>query len=383
MHPQNTELDLRVLILAPRGRDAKLVEAMLCRAGIEAQAADSIDVLCNQMQAGAGAVVITEEAVHREFLIKLCEVLQRQPPWSDLPLILLTTGGEEDSVKTWQLVNRLDPVGNVSLLERPLRSITLISAVQVALRARKRQYEVRSLHEGLERRVAERTVELERLNQEAEGFSYSISHDLRAPLRAIAGTSRMILEDHPTGLPDDVLDNLERQVVAANRLAQLIDDLLKLSRLSREQMRPKPFDFSKLAQDVGIELRGDHQVRGCKFEIQPGLTAYGDPLLVRFVLLNLMQNACKFSPDGGTVTVGRTEDSVYFVSDQGIGFDMRYVAKLFRPFERLVTEQEFSGTGIGLANVRRIVERHSGRVWAESAPGEGATFSFTLPEKAA
>ncbi|AIE83840.1 sensor histidine kinase [Fimbriimonas ginsengisoli] len=370
-------IEERVLILAPTGRDGHLIATILCQRDIEAEAVGSIAEFCAKIAEGGGAAIVTEEGLSGTALEALRTTLARQPAWSDIPIVILTTGGETAAAKTWNLVQRLEPSGNVSLLERPLRSITLVNAVQVALRSRRRQYEVRDLYETLEGRVAERTAELERLNREAEGFNYSISHDLRAPLRAIIATSQMLVQDYSAGLPEQAQYYLQRQSDAASRLAALIDDLLKLSRLSHTEMRPVSFNLSDLAQEVIDEMALNGPVK-CTFQVQPDLNAFGDPFLVRFVLWNLLNNACKFSPEGGLVSVSQEQGGAFCVRDQGIGFDMRYVEKLFQPFERLVTESQFPGTGIGLANVKRIVERHGGRVWAESEPGCGSRFLFTL-----
>lgn len=234
---------------------------------------------------------------------------------------------------------------------------------------------IRTLNQELENRVIERTDELRAANTELEGFTYSVSHDLRGPLRTINATSKILLEDLGTELPEEARQLLTKQASAAGRLGQLIDDLLKLSRIARQEISRVSVDVSALALSVSSEL-----VPG-EFDIQPGMLAAADEDLLRFVLLNLMENAAKFSPQGTKIQVGRkliAGRSAFFVADHGIGFDMRYAEKLFLPFERLVRQEEFPGTGIGLANVKRIVERHGGEVWAESEPGKGATFYFTL-----
>jgi PAS domain S-box-containing protein len=239
-----------------------------------------------------------------------------------------------------------------------------------------RLYErVSSMNEELERRVTERTAELEAANREMEGFTYSISHDLRAPLRAIVSSSRMLEEDFGPQLTPEANALLERQRSAALKMATLIEDLLNFSRIGRQEIRKRAIDLSALAADV-VEEYGE----GCSVEVQPGMEFQGDPALIRLVLQNLIENACKYSPGGGRVRVGTVqtdEGLAYFVADQGIGFDMQYAERIFRPFERLHRDGEFEGTGIGLANVRRIVERHGGKVWAESTPGQGSTFYFT------
>jgi PAS domain S-box-containing protein len=238
--------------------------------------------------------------------------------------------------------------------------------------------ELRELNFELEKRVDDRTAELKFANHEMEGFTYSVSHDLRAPLRSIVATSRILLEDAAEKLSDQEKSLLEQQARSATRLGVLIDDLLKLSRLGRDEFVKSQFDLSKLAESVWNELLPDEQCQVVEIEIEPDLKGYGDPRHIQLLLLNLLDNACKFSPNGGKVRVGQ-QGGAFFVSDQGIGFDMAYAEKLFLPFERLVREADFPGTGVGLANVHRIVERHGGNVWAESEPGHGATFYFTLP----
>lgn len=234
----------------------------------------------------------------------------------------------------------------------------------------------------LENRVTERTTQLREANLELEGFTYSVSHDLRTPLRAISGMGHILLEDYGALLPIEVRPLLERQASASEKIARLIDALLERSRIGRKGMEIVRFDLSAMAHDVAEAIRaGDDQISQCDVHIQPGMTANGDPELVSFVLQNLLSNACKFSPKGGWVEFGQV-GNVFFVRDRGIGFDMKYAGDLFEPFKRLVREDEFPGTGLGLANVKRIVERHGGRVWAESKPNHGATFWFTLPTPA-
>lgn len=241
-------------------------------------------------------------------------------------------------------------------------------------------YDNARLHEELEQRVEERTQELRHMLTEMEGFTYTVSHDLRTPLRSIMATSRILLEDFGEAVPPEAADQLERQARAAKKLGDLIDDLLRLSRLGRQEMRKTDVDLSALAAEVVAELgeRKDHNV---SFEIQPGMHAYGDADLLKLLLSNLLGNAVKFSPRGGTVRFGVEERGgrpVFFVRDEGIGFDPKYSHKLFQPFERLHRDEDFPGTGIGLANVSRVVARHGGTVGAEGQIGQGATFYFSL-----
>ena len=244
--------------------------------------------------------------------------------------------------------------------------------------------EIQEARQRLEARVAERTARLEAANNELEAFSYSVSHDLRAPLRSIDGFSQVLLED------SDRLDARERGYLqrvraAAQRMGELIDDLLELSRVGRAPLARHRVNVSEIGEGVANELRRGDPERQVEVDIQDGLVAEADRRLVQIVLENLLGNAWKFTRNATPARLqlgaeaGADGRPVYFVRDNGAGFDMRYVEKLFRPFQRLHSDADFQGTGIGLATVRRIVERHGGRVWAEGAVGQGATVYFTLP----
>lgn len=376
-----SDTEHRILICAPRGRDAPLMADTLQKSGITSTVVASMEELCREIAYGVGGVILTEEALNNGALAQLKFALAMQEPWSDLPIIILTSGGLAGTERTLVTVEKLERGANMTLLERPLRSVTLVSAIHVALRNRMCQYEIRSMTADLERRVAQRTSELQRLIDEAVGFSYTISHDLRSPLRTIVSTSKILLEDYSGSLPTDAKEELVRQAEAANSLAQLIDDLLRLSRLAREEMHAGKIDISRMASDIVSKIPAGLGAL-CTYTIQPKMDGYGDPTLVRIALVNLIQNACKFSPDGGGISVGQASDGSYFVKDEGIGFEQKYEHKMFLPFERLVTAQQFPGTGIGLANVKRIIERHGGRTWAvSSGTNKGSSVHFTLPNQ--
>jgi light-regulated signal transduction histidine kinase (bacteriophytochrome) len=236
----------------------------------------------------------------------------------------------------------------------------------------------------LEERVAERTFELVAVNKELAAFAYSVSHDLRAPLRGIDGFSQALLEDYADKLDAEGQDYLRRVQAAGQRMGQLIDDLLNLSRVTRGEMRRETVDLSGLAQMIASEIQQREPERHVEFIIAEGLVAKGDARLLRVVLENLVGNAWKFTAKhprariefGVTLHKGKR---AYFVRDDGVGFDIAYADKLFGAFQRLHSVTEFEGTGIGLATVQRIIHRHGGRVWGEGEPGQGATFYFTLP----
>ena len=248
--------------------------------------------------------------------------------------------------------------------------------------SRRAEDELQALNESARRHASQ----LEAVNQELEAFSYSVSHDLRAPLRSIDGFSSALMEDCAGQLDDQANSYLRRIRAATQRMAQLIDDLLKLARVSRSEMRTESVDLSALANGMLAECRKANPNREVECVVQDHVLGHGDPQLLSLVLENLIGNAWKFTSKTLRAKIefaaaDQDGEEVYFVRDNGAGFDMTYSEKLFGAFQRLHSLSEFPGTGVGLATVQRIIRRHGGRVSAQGAEGKGATFSFTLEAK--
>jgi signal transduction histidine kinase len=262
---------------------------------------------------------------------------------------------------------------------------------------RESEDQLRQYAAELEQRVAQRTHELEErndelrrnagellaANHELDAFAYSVSHDLRAPLRSIDGFSQVLLEDCAAQLDQEGKDALHRVRAASQRMGALIDDLLKLARVTRAAMHSEAVDLTAMARDIAAELQRSDPDRRVEFAIAPGLEAHGDAELLRVALENLLRNSWKYTAKQphARIELGSSDgdgERVFLVRDNGAGFDMKYVDKLFGAFQRLHSASEFEGTGVGLATVRRIIARHGGRIWAEGAVARGASFYFTL-----
>jgi PAS domain S-box-containing protein len=269
---------------------------------------------------------------------------------------------------------------------RPEESLLIGGISMDVTEIKQAQDEVQKLNANLELRVRERTAELEAVNRELEAFSYSVSHDLRAPLRAIDGFARILVDEHASALSVEGHRVLNVVMRESQRMGRLIDDLLAFSRLGRQALQPVEIDLAALVSEVYREQAAQSPGRKIQLQVTALPRANADPALMRQVLVNLVDNAIKYTRrrDLAQIEVGgsvRGSENVYYVKDNGAGFDPRYADKLFGVFQRLHTEAEFEGTGVGLALVQRIINRHGGRVWAEAQVDQGATFYFTLPSR--
>jgi light-regulated signal transduction histidine kinase (bacteriophytochrome) len=268
--------------------------------------------------------------------------------------------------------------------QRVTLSYALGDLLRQIVERRSAEEEIRHLNLELEKRVRDRTAELEEANRELEAFTYSVSHDLRAPLRHMEGFSRILLEDCNEGLTPEMRRHLDRIREATQHMHSLVEDLLDLSRIGRQPAHLQPCSLQQIVNEAISLLQPEASGRQIDWRIAALPELEADPGLLRQVLANLLQNALKFTRPRALAVIevgciAQDDELVVLVRDNGVGFDPRYASKLFGVFQRLHTDQEFEGTGIGLATVQRIIHKHGGRVWAEAQPGAGATFYFSLP----
>jgi two-component system, sensor histidine kinase and response regulator len=344
----------------------------------------------NVVEAASGADAL-RQLLRQDFAVVLLDVrmpvmdgfetaqLIRQRPRSELTPIIFVTAldqAETDMGKGYDL-------GAVDFVFAPVVPAIMRAKVAVFVELYKAQLELRRYRTQLEDLVQERTAALTAVNRELEAFSYSVSHDLRGPLETFDGLSRSLVESHGAELDDQARDYLARMRLASERMTSAFDGLQFLFQLTSGEIRREPVDVSALATEVAGELLGENPKRLVKVNIASGLVVSGDRRLVRILIGNLISNAWKFTSKERVASIEVASELVdgemrTFVRDNGVGFDMIYGHKLFGAFQRLHSQSEFPGAGIGLATVRRIVNRHGGRAWAEGAVGEGATFYFVL-----
>ena len=388
--PEPDGADKRVLLLAPTGRDAHMIAKVLGEAGVAAEACNDINDFCRKFSEGAGAAFITEEALHATALKCLVEALAEQPPWSDFPLVVLTSGGG-DAPPNLTTLKTLADAGNVTLIERPTRVITLVSALHAALRARRRQYEVRDHLLAQKRTEEERALllaEAEAANRTKDEFLATMSHELRTPMTAILGWAQM-LRSRTLGEADfeRALEIVERNAQAQNKL---IEDLLDISRIITGKLRldVRPVDLAGVVASVVEALRPTAEVKAIRLQSlldpQAGPVS-GDADRLQQVVWNLLSNAIKFTPKGGRVQVRleRVNSHVEIVvSDSGKGISAEFLPHVFDRFRQAdsTSTRKHGGMGLGLSIVRQLVELHGGTVGVESSGvGQGATFIVQLP----
>lgn len=354
----------RILVADDNG-DMREYLARLLSARWEVEVVEDGQAALDSARANPPDLVLSDVMMPRLDGVGLLRELRALPQTSQVPVVLLSARAGEEA-----MLAGLD-TGADDYLVKPFSSRELLARVHT--------------HVELSRMRREWASELERVNRELEAFSYSVSHDLRAPLRAIDGFSQALASDYASRLDEQGREYLARVRAATLRMGQLIEDLLNLSRITRATLRRERVDLTAIARKVLAELAERDPQRNVTARVSDGLVVQGDPRLLTVLLENLLRNGWKFTSKlpVATIDVGKQDgdaEAVFFVRDNGAGFNMDYAQRLFAPFQRLHPESEFDGTGIGLATVQRVVARHGGRVWAEAAVGKGATFFFTLGE---
>jgi len=365
---------MRAVILAPVGRDATLLASSLATMEMDTAVAPDTKALVQMLTEGAGCAIIAEEALTAPAVEALKVWLAEQPPWSDMPFVVLTFGGRATR-ESHRRASQLQALGNVTLIERPVRPDTAISSVRSALRARMRQYEIRSRQEALLQ-----------ANADLEQFAHSASHDLREPLRSIGICSDLLVRDYAPSLEKKGIELLNFIRSGADRMNALLDDLLTYAHVSSiPEMISEPLDAMKPLQGALDNLTAAIQECNAKITI-------GDMPVVRMreshlsqVFQNLIGNALKYRKSDEQVQIELSARRVdnewrFNIGDNGIGVPPAYQETIFGIFKRLHPNSEYSGTGMGLAICKRIVERYRGRIWVESEPGCGANFFFSIPD---
>src|SRR5579884_3691310 len=363
--------DRRVLLLTPTGRDSALISQTLLSAGIRPHTCLSIAEVVKTIEEGCGCLLLAEEALSPEAVEQLGRLLAAQPAWSDLPVIVLTSGGEQTPSTEYKL-KILEPLGNVLLVERPVRPSTLVSLIKSALRARERQYQFR-----------EQAKALQRSNEDLQRFANIASHDLQEPLRMVTSYSQLLTKRNKGKLDDESQLYLQYILAGVDRMRMLIYDILEFARHTGvEYPDPTPVDCNSV---LGLALENlQVKITECNasvtFEQLPVVLGHETRLLQ--VFQNLVGNALKYcqrKPEIAISAYAQGDFQVIAIKDNGIGIPAEQRERIFGLFQRLHTRHEYPGSGIGLATCKRIVEQYGGRIWVESEPGAGSTFYFTAP----
>jgi signal transduction histidine kinase len=388
VRPSDPADPVNILLVDDQPANLLALEAMLQGLGQNLIKAESGREALKWLLTHDFAVILLDVKMPEMDGFETAAMIRERDKSRDTPIIFLTAGdkGHTDAVRGYA-------VGAVDYLVKPVVPEIVRSKVAVFVELAKRTDQLRrqtdllrrSEHEARElaEARAELVADLEHKNRELESFSYAVSHDLRAPLRRIESFSRAVVESQGERLDPEGRHYLERVGEASRQMGQLIDDVLYLARVSRAELRQLEVDLSAVAAVVIDRLRETEPTRKVEVRIRPGMIVSGDGQLLRIALENLLGNAWKFTArePNPRIEFGQVQvagESSYFVRDNGAGFDMTYVDKLFTPFQRLHLASEFPGSGVGLATVQRIIHRHAGRVWAEGLTGQGATFHFTI-----
>ena len=374
----------KVIIWAPVGRDSLLAAQVLHRASIDSQAHDNVDDICSAIRSeDAGLAILAEEALSLRSIEKLRETLEQQPPWSDLPLILLTGGGNSTEASLNRL-RSMRVLGNITLLERPLRGVTLVAAVEAALASRRRQFQSRDYIRALQ----EAQSKLAQANADLKQFAFAASHDLQEPLRMVNVFTQMLLSRHIDQSNQEAQEFAGYVRTGVLRMDVLLRDLLLYSRAIHEDRSsaagsPTPSrSLESALSDAIATLK--IEIESTDTRILSGAMPFvkGEQTQLSLVFQNLISNSIKYAKPGllpliEITTEQATDDCLVRVKDNGIGFEQQYAERVVALFQRL--DNKVPGTGLGLALCRRIVERHGGRMWAQSEAGAGSTFLFTIP----
>jgi signal transduction histidine kinase len=365
-----------VLIWATVGRDAELTKDILGEENIEATTCPDAECVCTIIRRGPIGLLLAAEEVFTDLALKLVrEVLLPRPSWSDLPILLITRASAPTRLSL-TLLEQLQQMGSVTLLERPIRKVTLKMAVHAGLASRKRQYETRDF-----------IAQLSQANTDLQQFAFAASHDLQEPLRMVYSYSQLLIERHIDPGNEPARQFGEVIKAGVRRMESLLQDLLTYSRVVHENTRERwaRSSLETLAKEAVQLFQTELDAHHGTIHIGALPYAFCNPTQISAVFQNLISNAIKYAQpeQPPVIQIGmedRQTEVVVWVRDNGIGFDPAYSERIFQLFQRLHNDNEIAGTGLGLSICRRIIERHGGRIWADSQPGKGSSFFFTLPK---